>query len=179
LSFTPIKPYGDYHITSTSPAIDLASGAFVAQFTELAQDFDNETRPNGAAHDVGADEFYATGFARIIVQKATVGGDNVFTFTPNYGAAFTLSNGQSNDSGALAAGTYSVTEAVPAGWQQTSATCSDGSNPGSINLAAGETGVLHLHQHQTRPDHRPQGDLAGRATLRASPSRRAMGRSST
>jgi hypothetical protein len=36
-------------------------------------------------------------------------------------------------------GTYSVSETVPAGWELKSATCSDGSDPGSIDLQAGET----------------------------------------
>jgi uncharacterized repeat protein (TIGR01451 family) len=39
----------------------------------------------------------------------------------------------------LDAGTYSVFEDVPAGWTLTSAVCSDGSSPGQIQLAAGET----------------------------------------
>ena len=44
-----------------------------------------------------------------------------------------------NNSGDLAAGTYSVSETVPTGWDLTSATCDDGSDPASIGLAAGET----------------------------------------
>ena len=50
-----------------------------------------------------------------------------------------LSDGQQNDSGFLAAGTYSVSETVPSGWTQTSSSCDDGSSPGSISLQAGET----------------------------------------
>lgn len=38
----------------------------------------------------------------------------------------------------LASGTYSVTEVVPSGWTQTSATCTDGSPVNAINLSAGE-----------------------------------------
>lgn len=40
--------------------------------------------------------------------------------------------------GQLAPGTYSVAMTPVDGWT-TSATCSDGSAPGAINLAAGET----------------------------------------
>src|SRR5690606_37306117 len=36
------------------------------------------------------------------------------------------------------AGTYGQSENTPAGWTQTAATCSDGSNPASVNVAAGE-----------------------------------------
>jgi plastocyanin len=38
----------------------------------------------------------------------------------------------------LLPGTYSCSEALPAGWVSTSATCSDGSSPASISLSAGE-----------------------------------------
>src|SRR6185503_16829768 len=34
---------------------------------------------------------------------------------------------------------YSIAETVPSGWDQTSATCSDGSPPANIDVAAGET----------------------------------------
>ena len=84
--------------------------------------------------------FTNTKKGHIIVRKVTVGGDDSFTFDTSYGPDFNLSNGQQNDSGLLAAGTYSVAETgIPAGWQLTSATCDDGSAPGSIGLAAGET----------------------------------------
>lgn len=79
---------------------------------------------------------------RIVVTKQTLpdGSAQDFTFTRDYGPDFTLSDGQSNDSGfTLDPGTYSVSETVPAGWTLTDASCSNGSAPGSINLAAGET----------------------------------------
>ena len=43
------------------------------------------------------------------------------------------------DSGDLEAGTYVVAETVPEGWALLSATCDDGSDPGAIHLARGET----------------------------------------
>jgi hypothetical protein len=79
---------------------------------------------------------------KIIVQKVTnpSGATDDFSFTTSYGSgSFTLKGGQSNDSGFLAAGTYSVVETVPAGWDLTSATCSDGSSPSNIGLSSGET----------------------------------------
>ena len=45
---------------------------------------------------------------------------------------------QPNDSGFLAPGTYSVAETAVTGWEQTSATCTDGSPVTAIALAAGE-----------------------------------------
>ncbi len=78
---------------------------------------------------------------KIIVEKQTNpdGATQQFSFTPSYGAGFQLADGQQNTSAALAPGTYSVSETVPAGWSLASATCDDGSAPSSIALAAGET----------------------------------------
>jgi hypothetical protein len=55
VTFTPIEPRGDYHLQETSPVIDQAAATVIA---ELATDYDGETRPNGVAGDIGADEFY-------------------------------------------------------------------------------------------------------------------------
>jgi uncharacterized repeat protein (TIGR01451 family) len=77
---------------------------------------------------------------KIIVEKQTLpnGDPQVFSFAASYDAdGFSLSDGQQNDSGGLAPGTYSVSETVPAGWDLKSAVCSDGS-PAAISLQAGE-----------------------------------------
>jgi hypothetical protein len=51
--FGPLNVMGDYHISSGSPAIDLATaGAPI-------NDIDGEVRPNGDNSDSGADEYYA------------------------------------------------------------------------------------------------------------------------
>ena len=64
----------------------------------------------------------------------------VFAFDSSYPPdGFNLSDGQSNNSGDLAPGTYSVAETVPAGWDLGSVVCDDGSEPDSIGLTAGET----------------------------------------
>jgi uncharacterized repeat protein (TIGR01451 family)/LPXTG-motif cell wall-anchored protein len=78
---------------------------------------------------------------RIIVEKETVGGDDDFGFTTSYdNDGFTLSNGESDNSGLMFPDTYSVSETtLPDGWVQTSASCDDGSDPSSIDLAAGTT----------------------------------------
>jgi hypothetical protein len=44
-----------------------------------------------------------------------------------------------HDSGAIRPGTYAATQTLPDGWDLTSATCSDGSDPGAVNLGPGET----------------------------------------
>jgi hypothetical protein len=66
-------------------------------------------------------------------------------FTTNYGPEFSLTDADApNNSGDLLpsseAGTYSVSETLPAGWDQTSASCTgDGNTPGSITVLPGET----------------------------------------
>ena len=77
---------------------------------------------------------------RIIVRKETIpaGDSQSFTFTSSFAGSFQLAhNGQKSTD--LVPGTYSVSETVPAGWTQASAVCNDGSSPGAINLAQGET----------------------------------------
>jgi uncharacterized repeat protein (TIGR01451 family) len=77
----------------------------------------------------------------IVVEKRTdpQGHPQSFAFEASYDEdGFSLSDGESNDSGELLPGTYSVSEDVPAGWTLTSATCSDGSDPSAIELSAGE-----------------------------------------
>jgi hypothetical protein len=52
---TLVDPNGDlydYHITTASAAVDAGRGGV----GRLAEDFDNEPRPQGAAADIGADE---------------------------------------------------------------------------------------------------------------------------
>ena len=101
--------------------------------------------------------------ARIIVEKVTVPSpdptDTSFPFTASYNAAgFSLKDGESNDSGDLNPGTYSVAETpVPANWALTSATCDDGSDPSNIDLGPSEivtctftntlqTGAIQVHK---------------------------------
>jgi len=88
--------------------------------------------------------------AFIVIEKQTDpdGSTQLFDFTSNYGAAFQLSDGQTNTSGALDPGSYSVSEPVSAGWELTSATCDDGSDPASIDLQAGETVTCTFNNEQ-------------------------------
>ena len=57
---------------------------------------------------------------------------------------------------------YSVAETVPAGWDQTRATCSDGSPVSNIDVGAGRDRHLHVRQPQARPDRGRQGRHARR-----------------
>jgi hypothetical protein len=80
---------------------------------------------------------------KILVDKVTTptGSTQLFEFDSDYGANFFLDdNDPVNDSGFLNPGTYAVAEVnIPAGWDLTSATCSDGSPVNAIVLGAGET----------------------------------------
>ncbi|MES2971227.1 MAG: SdrD B-like domain-containing protein [Patescibacteria group bacterium] len=82
-------------------------------------------------------------FAGIVVQKQTLpdGSPVSFAFNASYDAdGFSLSDGQSNNSGNLLPGDYSVSEVVPNGWDlSTPVICSDQSPAGVISLQAGET----------------------------------------
>jgi hypothetical protein len=72
----------------------------------------------------------------IIVTKVVVPSTapQTFTFTPSWGAPFTLANGQSNNSGLLVPGNYSVIETPVPGW-----TVVTSQDPENIVLGAGQT----------------------------------------
>ncbi|MGC8879601.1 MAG: SdrD B-like domain-containing protein [Anaerolineae bacterium] len=85
--------------------------------------------------------FTNTQRGEIVVVKETepAGAVGEFTFTASYTDAFTLGDGDEHHSGWLVPGVYTVTEAVPAGWDLTGAMCNDESDPAEgIALAAGE-----------------------------------------
>jgi hypothetical protein len=83
---------------------------------------------------------------QIIVDKVTdpSGDPQSFDFSltggpNNVDVSFSLTDQDDPfESEGLKAGTYSVTESVPSGWELTSATCDDGSDPSAIDLAPGE-----------------------------------------
>ena len=86
--------------------------------------------------------FHNTEKGRVIVNKVCnlTSDPQQFPFTASYDAdGFNLGCGGSNNSGDLDPGSYLVSETVPAGWELTSATCDDGSDPSDIGLSAGET----------------------------------------
>ena len=83
----------------------------------------------------------------ITVNKTTVGGDGTFPFSGSSGIApFSIAtNGGASQRviSGLAAGTYTVTEVVPAGWNLTALTCTDPSGDSTIDLATG-TATINL-----------------------------------
>lgn len=73
----------------------------------------------------------------ILVRVETLppGDPQAFSFAASYdGAGFDLTDGQLHDSGALAPGSYTVSETVPANWELFAASCDDGSDPAAIGL---------------------------------------------
>ncbi|MBL7187982.1 MAG: tandem-95 repeat protein [Phycisphaerae bacterium] len=88
----------------------------------------------------------------IIVEKQTDpdGAFESFEFSTSYSSNFALTDDQTNESGPLTPGIYSVSEInLPAGWDLTSATCDDGSDPSDIGLDPGETvTVLFINTQQ-------------------------------
>jgi len=56
--YGPLTPFGDYHITSGSPAINWGNGNLARQYPELSVDYDGEPRPNSGPVDAGADEYH-------------------------------------------------------------------------------------------------------------------------
>ena len=90
----------------------------------------------------------------IVVEKITDNGFGSFDFTSSTlsPSPFTLTTTAAGNDGKdaetfsdLPPGTYDVAETVPANWNLVSATCSDGSDPASIGLSAGETVTCTFH----------------------------------
>jgi hypothetical protein len=96
--------------------------------------------------------FFNTQRGQIIVDKETnpSGDSQLFDFSLTGGPdainqTFQLADATSPyESGAVKPGTYSVLETVPAGWDLTSAVCSDGSPVNAIILDPGETVIVTI-----------------------------------
>ncbi|MDD5356699.1 MAG: hypothetical protein PHS53_00920 [Candidatus Pacebacteria bacterium] len=97
-----------------------------------------------SAADGECEPFTVVSQGHIIVDKVTnpSGDSQSFDFTAG-GAGYTnfsLTDATAPNDQTLNAGTYSVSETLPSGWVQTSATCDgQGNTPASITLAAGQT----------------------------------------
>jgi hypothetical protein len=99
--------------------------------------------------------------SHIIVEKdAPADGLTAFGFDPSYGSAFTLKDGESKDSGALKAGTYTVTEILPLSGNWTldqieiidpseDSSADAGTQTVTIDLAPGETVRVIFHNVPT------------------------------
>ena len=164
----------DPTLTNTFTASDLVPGSYTVTETDVTgweltglscNDGDNGTTVSVANRQAVIDldpgqsitcTYVNTKAGQIIVDKITVPGADptLFTFTPTYrnGATFQLADATTpNNSGDLKPGTYGVAETVPAGWDLTSATCDDGSDPDSIAVSAGE--VVHCTFTNTKRGH--------------------------
>ena len=86
----------------------------------------------------------------LVIQKTAIGGDGSFTFSTtsseeDHALPSTIPIETTSGTGNYVFhntdhdSTYSVIEIVPFGWEQTSATCSDGDSPTDIIVAAGST----------------------------------------
>ena len=89
----------------------------------------------------GDDDSESPNPGNITIVKNTLGGNGTFDFTGDLGLfdLTTIGNTASQLFSALAPGPYSVSETEPDGWEQTGASCSDGSILPEIDLDAGET----------------------------------------
>jgi hypothetical protein len=96
--------------------------------------------------------FTNTGQGRLITKKVTdpTGSSQSFGFHSNAPAAnttFSLTDGQSNDSGAINAGTYAVSEdtPLPTNWVAGTQSCDDGSPVSAVVINPGETVTCTFH----------------------------------
>ncbi len=150
----------------------LAAGQFVDVSIKSGQDIDEQgPYPNGTHHVLNNVKFGISHVrlcvfeditppepGKIVVVKEVTDGsatDQSFEFTTNYSSDFSLKDGESNDSGDLTAGTYSVSETAPTGWTLQSATCDGDSTPADIHLEAGETVTCTFVNHQIPDEIQP------------------------
>jgi uncharacterized repeat protein (TIGR01451 family) len=100
---------------------------------------------------------------QIIVEKVVTAGSDqstAFAFTTDFAIDDnTLAHGESGTSGDLDAGTYAVSETVPAGWNLLSAVCDDGSDPAAIGLDEGEVVTCTFTNEQEISEPDPETDL--------------------
>ncbi|HEU5263751.1 MAG TPA: hypothetical protein VFU34_03880, partial [Gaiellaceae bacterium] len=173
-AFANITP-GTYTVTESAPPAGW-------DFTSLdCVDEDGNSSESGAtgtivlaAGETATCTYTNTKRGSIVIDKVTAPSGDLtsFPFTLSGGPdqinqGFSLTDAATpHDSGLVRPGTYAASETtVPAGWDLTSATCSDGSSPSSIDLAAGETVTCTftntkrgniIVEKQTNPDGDPQ-----------------------
>ncbi|MCB0150638.1 MAG: right-handed parallel beta-helix repeat-containing protein, partial [Caldilineaceae bacterium] len=125
---------GTYDLAESTPAGWQLTGATCS---------DGSTLPTinlAAGEDVTCTFANAKQGSLTVVKQAT-GADTTFPFASTALGAFDLTtvNGTAQRTFAnLNPGAYDLAETLPAGWQQTSATCSDGSTLPTVDVGAGE-----------------------------------------
>jgi hypothetical protein len=145
-AFASVAP-GTYNVTETVPAgwnltgLTCSNGSTVNLGTATANVV-------VAANEAVTCTFTDTlppippGQARITIIKNTVGGNGTFGFTGAQSFSILTTGGTGSNATAFASvtpGTYNVTETVPAGWNLTGLTCSNGS---TVNLGTATANVV-------------------------------------
>jgi uncharacterized protein (TIGR03437 family) len=131
-TFAGLTPGASYNVSETVPAGWTQTGATCTSGTPAAI-----TVTAGATTTC---TFTNTLPGSITVVKNTVGGNGTFAFTSNFGLASLTTVGGTTSrtfNGLTPGGAYSVSEAVPVGWTQTSAVCTSGT-PAAVTVAAGQ-----------------------------------------
>ncbi|MGV6852311.1 MAG: prealbumin-like fold domain-containing protein [bacterium] len=158
---TSVTPGNGYNVNETVPA-------GWTQTSALCDDGSPINNIDVAPGETVRCTFTNTQDATIIVRKNTTpaGSPQSFAFTPSWKGGFNLTDGGTDTTTGLSAGAYNVSEALPAGWTQTSASCVGSINatpqsPGGFNVLAGETmtcsfvntqGGTIIVEKQTDPD---------------------------
>ena len=57
IRYSPINATGNYHIASSSPAVNRIPTGYLGANARLRSDYDGEWRPYGTTSDMGADEY--------------------------------------------------------------------------------------------------------------------------
>lgn len=138
-TFTLIDPENIYSITEVDPTPewDLTNVSCLNE-NQVVKDPTNFSINTGGTVTC---TFQNTARGQIIVEKVVDPSQSseTFQFTTSYNNGFFLGHGQSDTSALLVPGNYSATELGKEGWDITSATCDDGSDPSDIGLDPGET----------------------------------------
>ena len=129
-----------YNCAFTAP-VSGAGGATHSNTLTVAAVGPGNTPLSATAEAIVTINSPAAGRIFVVKQTNPPNTPGSFGFTASYASGgFSLSHGQSHDSGPLPSGAvYSVAENATAGWQLTSATCDDGSPPNAIALDPAET----------------------------------------
>ena len=154
---------GSYTVTESAPPAGWDFTNLVCVDEDSGSTVDLATRKANIDLDPGETvtcTYTNTKRGNIIIEKQTLpdGSPQQFTFTRSYGSNVQLSDGQQNDSGFLAPGTYSVPRRCRAAGRLDVVLVRRRLEPG-LDLAAGRRDrQVHVQQRAERPGHRQEGD---------------------